>query len=87
MYVSKTEARPEAKPALPRPARQAPPRPVPKGDPPDYTVGERLRTSKYGIGEVISIDPAGADYEVTIHFATAGRKKFMAHFLQYTKVE
>jgi len=65
--------------------KKAPARPVPKGAPPDYSVGDKINHDKYGVGEILAIDPAGADYEVTIQFAAAGRKKFMAHFLKVTK--
>ena len=63
-----------------------PPRPTPKEKPIDFTIGDKVKMAKYGVGEVMVIDPAGADYEVTIDFETVGRKKFMAHLLRITKV-
>jgi len=61
--------------------KQVPARPTPKGAPPAYKVGDKINNTKYGMGEVLAIEPAGADYEITIQFPTAGRKKFMSHFL------
>jgi hypothetical protein len=59
-------------------------RPAPtKKEPPKCKVGDRVRVAKYGEGEVLDIQPAGADYEITISFPTAGRKKFMSNFLQF----
>jgi len=63
----------------------APPRPTPKSGPPEFFVGDKVRMAKYGVGEVLAIDPAGADYEVTIQFEGVGRKKFMANLLRVTK--
>jgi DNA helicase-2/ATP-dependent DNA helicase PcrA len=34
---------------------------------------------RYGSGEIVAINPAGADYEVTVNFDKAGEKKIMAH--------
>jgi len=66
--------------------KKAPPRPIPKGAPPEYKVGDSVKLDKYGVGLVLAIDPAGADYEVTIQFETHGRKKFIAAFLKVTIV-
>jgi hypothetical protein len=41
---------------------------------------------KYGVGEVVSISPAGADFEVTVAFPAVGQKKFMAHLSTLQKV-
>jgi DNA helicase-2/ATP-dependent DNA helicase PcrA len=51
----------------------------PKDKPLDFSVGDRVRQAKYGVGTVSDIRPAGADYEVTVQFEEAGTKKFMAH--------
>ncbi|MCL2372914.1 MAG: UvrD-helicase domain-containing protein [Defluviitaleaceae bacterium] len=67
--------------------RITPARPTPKNLTIDYGVGDRVQMAKYGVGEVLAIDPAGADFEVTIEFDKVGRKKFMAHLLRITKVE
>jgi len=62
--------------------------PTPKNKPIDFAVGDMVTTAttKYGVGEVLEIRPAGADYEITILFETVGRKKFMADFARITKV-
>ena len=62
------------------------PAPTPtNAEPPNYTVGDMVRQSKYGVGKVLAMRAAGADYEVTIEFPTAGTKKFMAHLSKLTK--
>ena len=62
------------------------PAPIPTNiAPPDYAVGDFVRQMKYGVGKVLAIRPAGADYEITIEFPTAGIKKFMAHLSKLTK--
>jgi len=73
--------------AMPFPAqRPSPPRPVPKTATINFAIGDKVKMAKYGVGEVVAIYPAGADFEVTIKFETAGRKKFMANLLKITKV-
>jgi DNA helicase-2/ATP-dependent DNA helicase PcrA len=72
-----------AKPApLPSPLRPI----SEKATPPAFEAGDNVRQAKYGVGKVLEISPAGADYEVTIQFATAGRKKFMASLARLQKV-
>jgi DNA helicase-2/ATP-dependent DNA helicase PcrA len=44
-----------------------------------------VRQEKYGVGKVTEIRAAGADYEVTVMFETAGAKKFMAHLARINK--
>ncbi|MCL2839707.1 MAG: UvrD-helicase domain-containing protein [Defluviitaleaceae bacterium] len=74
------------KPAFQMP-KASPTRPIPtKTNLPNYKVGDKINNAKYGQGQIMAIEPAGADYEVTIQFLTAGRKKFMAHFLKLTKL-
>jgi len=63
------------------------PIPAPKDKPLDFAVGDKVRQMKYGVGTVSAISPAGADYEVTVSFPTAGEKKFMAHLSKLVKVE
>lgn len=53
----------------------------------DFKVGDKVRTPKYGIGEVKDIKSAGADYEVTVLFTGKGTKKFMAGLSKLKKVE
>lgn len=60
--------------------------PAPKDIKLDYEVGDSVRQMKYGVGEVIAISPAGADFEVTVAFPAAGNKKFMAHLSKLVKV-
>jgi DNA helicase-2/ATP-dependent DNA helicase PcrA len=61
--------------------------PKPKTEPPEYAAGDFVKQARYGVGEVLSIAPAGADYEVTVSFASSGVKKFMAHLSKLEKVE
>ena len=73
-----------------RPVERAAPPPVPvssKVEPPDYTEGDFVKQMKYGVGKVLAIRPAGADYEVTVEFPTAGTKKFMAHLSRLEKAD
>ena len=66
--------------------REAPPVPVAANiAPPDYAEGDMVRQMKYGVGKVLGIRPAGADYEVTIEFPGIGVKKFMAHLSKLVK--
>ena len=58
--------------------------PAPK-DGLDFNVGDSVSQIKYGVGKVIDIKPAGADFEVTVEFVTAGVKKFMAHMSKLKK--
>ena len=51
-----------------------------------YTEGDKVRSPKYGIGKVISIAGAGADFEVTVDFPKYGQKKFMASLAKLIKV-
>ena len=60
---------------------------APKSGPPDYDVGDAVRQPRYGIGEVVSITHAGADYEVTVDFKGAGVKKMMAGLSKITKIK
>jgi len=59
--------------------------PEPKDKPVEFAVGDRVRQMKYGSGTVKSINPAGADYEVTVDFDRAGEKKIMAHLSRLIK--
>jgi DNA helicase-2/ATP-dependent DNA helicase PcrA len=81
----KPAALPPALAAIAKHEKIAPPRPVPtKAAPPDYSVGDNVRQAKYGVGKILAIEPAGADYEVTVQFSV-GRKKFMASFARLEK--
>jgi len=69
-------------------SRPAPSRPIPKNKTIDFKIGDmvNVQKTKYGVGEVMAIEPAGADFEVTINYDTVGKKKFMANLLNITKV-
>ena len=71
-------ARPKPKPAA---------IPAPKNKTLDFVVGDRVRQMKYGVGEVVDIKSAGADFEVTVAFEAVGQKKFMAFLAKLVKVE
>ena len=75
----------------PMPAYSAKPKataiPAPKNKELDFVVGDKVRQMKYGVGEVVDIRPAGADYEVTVSFEAVGQKKFMAYLARLVKVE
>ena len=62
--------------------------PVPQDYNPDFEVGDKVRHFKFGIGQVIDICAAGADYEVTVDFDMPqyGKKKLMAKIKQTQKV-
>jgi DNA helicase-2/ATP-dependent DNA helicase PcrA len=51
----------------------------------NYEVSELVKHGKFGIGEVLDIKPAGADYEVTVNFPSAGVKKLMAKLANLKK--
>lgn len=53
---------------------------------PDYTVGDRVRHIKFGEGTVADMINGGRDYEVTVDFDTAGRKKMFAGFAKLVKI-
>ncbi|WP_113671839.1 DNA helicase PcrA [Vallitalea guaymasensis] len=51
----------------------------------NYEVGDLVKHMKFGIGEVLAIQPGGADYEVTVNFPSAGVKKLMARLANLKK--
>lgn len=53
---------------------------------PDYVVGDRVRHIKFGEGTVADLINGGRDYEVTVDFDTAGRKKMFAGFAKLVKI-
>lgn len=53
---------------------------------PDYVVGDRVRHIKFGKGTVADMINGGRDYEVTVDFDTAGRKKMFAGFAKLVKI-
>ena len=52
--------------------------PAPKNASALFAPGDRVKQIKYGSGVVIKVEPAGADYEVTVDFDFSGQKKIMA---------
>ena len=59
--------------------------PTPKNVSLDFGVGDNVRHFKFGLGTVLNINPAGADYEVTINFDNVGEKKLMANLSKLKK--
>lgn len=51
----------------------------------DYTIGDRVRHIKFGIGTITNIVNGGKDYEVTVLFETFGVKKLLASFANLKK--
>lgn len=74
-----------ARPVVPKPYAAEMPKPTNVTI--DFTVGDKVRAPKYGIGEVKSIKNAGRDYEVEVAFTGKGTKKFMAGLSKLKKVE
>lgn len=57
------------------------------GNGPGYDVGDRVRHVKFGDGLVTGIVEGGRDYEVTVEFDTAGKKKMFATFAKLKKID
>lgn len=60
--------------------------PSPKNFKIDFKEGDSIRHFKFGIGKVEKVEPAGADYEVTVIFEDAGTKKLMAKLSKLQKI-
>lgn len=52
----------------------------------DYGEGDRVKHIKFGEGTVVQINDGGRDFEVTVEFDGAGRKKMFASFAKLQKV-
>ena len=52
----------------------------------DYGVGDTVQHIKFGRGVVAAIVEGGKDYEVTVDFESAGRKKMFASFAKLKKM-
>ena len=50
-------------------------------------MGDRVRHVKFGDGLVTGITEGGRDYELTVEFDTAGKKKMFAGFARLKKIE
>ena len=61
--------------------------PAPQGKALDYGVGDLVKHKKYGIGQVLSIENGGADYQVKVLFPGHGEKKLLAQLAGLTKQE
>ncbi|MCL2610967.1 MAG: UvrD-helicase domain-containing protein [Defluviitaleaceae bacterium] len=59
--------------------------PAPRNKTLDYETGNKVLHTKHGEGIITAINPAGADYELTIEFES-GAKKFMAGLAKLTKL-
>lgn len=59
-------------------ARKQVERVEPQPDIPTYTAGERVAHAKFGIGRVVSCEPAGTDQRVTVAFEEQGLKRLLA---------
>ena len=53
---------------------------------PDYTIGDRVSSMKYGEGTVTAIADGGKDYEITVDFDDFGTKKMFAAFARLEKI-
>ena len=61
--------------------------PAPQGKGLDYGVGDLVKHKKYGIGQVLSIENGGADYQVKVLFPGHGEKKLLAQLAGLMKQE
>ena len=52
----------------------------------EYGEGDRVKHVKFGVGTVVQINDGGRDFEVTVEFDSAGRKKMFASFAKLQKV-
>ena len=52
-----------------------------------YSVGDKVRHKKFGLGTVTNIRDGGRDYEVTVDFPAWGVKKMFAAFAKLEKAE
>ena len=59
---------------------------VVKADRLDYTVGDRVKHSRFGEGVVEKIEDGARDYEVTVRFDSHGVKKMFAGFAKLQKI-
>lgn len=53
----------------------------------EYQAGDRVKHIKFGEGTVLLINDGGRDFEVTVEFDSAGRKKMFASFAKLKKCE
>ena len=53
----------------------------------DYTIGDTVKHTKFGIGTVTNIVNGGKDFEVTVTFENGTTKKMLASFAKLQKVQ
>ena len=53
---------------------------------PDLRPGLRVRHPTFGVGTVLSVEPADADTKLTVRFSSVGRKKLIARFARLEPV-
>ena len=53
---------------------------------PNYTIGDKVKHIKYGIGEVSDIRDAGRDYQITVDFENGTSRILLAGFAKLVKV-
>lgn len=56
------------------------------GEKPDYGAGDRVEHVKFGRGTVLSLEKGARDYEVTVEFDTAGKRRMYAAFAKLRKL-
>lgn len=54
------------------------PLPINKNAELDFKVGDLVKHKQFGMGQVMVIEPGGADFQVTVNFPSVGIKKLMA---------
>jgi DNA helicase-2/ATP-dependent DNA helicase PcrA len=52
----------------------------------NYTVGDRVRHSRFGDGTVLAMEPGPKDTKVTVHFDEGGQKIMYATFAKLVKI-
>jgi len=67
--------------------KKPPELPTPKRGLPEYSVGDKVKQQRYGVGEVVAIKPGGVDYEITVSFPGFGNRKFMSSLARLEIVE
>ena len=52
----------------------------------DYTIGDRVKHTRFGEGTVMEMKPSGNDYQVTVAFENSVNRKMMASFAKLKKL-
>ena len=52
----------------------------------DYTIGDRVKHTRFGEGTVMEMKPSGNDYQVTVAFENSVNRKMMASFAKLKKI-